>query len=479
MPPELLLAAVAAAGLLAGAALAAALGAGRTRRAVAAARAAAAEERAALVERLRAREERLAEERAEVERHEARRRELAAENASLGRRLAEVEGRAAAEARAAAEKLALLEAARGRLAETFQALSAQALERNNASFLDLARTQLERFGESARGDLASRQQAIVELVGPVRQALDKVEARIAEAEKSRSEAHGSLTRHLEGLAEAQLRLGAEAERLSRALRAPNVRGRWGEIQLQRVVEIAGLAEHCDFVRQETLRGGDGPRRPDLVVRLPAGRSLAIDAKAPLGHYLEAAEASDEASRRRLLGEHARAIRRHLQELGSRAYWEALEGTPELVVLFLPGEAFFSAALEQQPDLIERGAEQRVILATPTTLIALLRTVAYGWRQERMAANALEVSELGRQLHERLRVFAAHLERLGGGLERAVDAYNAAVGSLESRVLVGARRFQELGAAAGDELPALPPLDRRPRAAAAPESAGAGEPEAAD
>lgn len=346
----------------------------------------------------------------------------------LGRaRLTGVEARREAEARAAAERMALIEQ-------------------------------------------SARQQAVGELIAPVREALTRVETKIAEAERSRAEAHGGLSRHLAGLAEAHARLSGETAQLSRALRAPAVRGRWGEVQLQRVVEIAGLAEHCDFTRQETLATSGGARRPDLVVRLPAGRTIAVDAKAPLQHYLDAVEAADDDSRRALLAEHARQIRRHAADLASRQYWDALDGTPELVVLFLPGEHFFSAALEHQPDLIERAGESRVVLATPTTLIAVLKAVAYGWRQERMADNAREVADLGRQLHDRLRVFCEHLARVGAGLDRAVDAYNAAVGSLEARVLPGARRFQELGAAGGDELPLLGPVDRRARPTQGPADA---------
>lgn len=381
-------------------------------------------------------------------------------------RLAAAEARREAEARGAAEKLALVEEARERLAETFRSLSAQALESNNASFLALARGQLERLHEAARGEMTARHQAIGELVAPVREALGKVEAKIGEAERRGAESHGGLTQHLRGLAEAHTRLTRETGNLAQALRSPTVRGRWGEIQLHRVVELAGMAEHCDFVRQETLRVDGALRRPDLVVRLPGGRSIAVDSKAPLQRYLEAVEAGDEEARRPLLADYARQVRRHLHELASRGYWEALDGAPELVVLFLPGETFFTAALEQQPDLVERALEGRVLLASPTTLVALLKAVAYGWREERMAASAREVAELGRQLHDRLRVLCEHFARIGGSLERAVDAYNAAVGSLESRVLPGARRFRELGAAGGDELPELAPLDRRTREAAA-------------
>jgi DNA recombination protein RmuC len=384
----------------------------------------------------------------------------------LARERAVLEERLAAERRAAADKLTLLEDARGRLAETFQALSAQALRSNTTSFLELAKNQLEAFQRQAAGDLDSRHKAIGELVAPVREALGKVEAKIDEVEKSRSQAYGSLTGYLQNLAESQGRLTSETANLAKALRAPNVRGRWGEIHLQRVVELAGLVEHCDFARQETVQGEGGALRPDLVVRLPAGRCIVVDAKAPLSRYLEAAETTDDAARRALLADHARAVRKHLVALGDKAYWDSFDEAPEFVVLFLPGESFFSAALEQDPTLIEFGVERRVILATPTTLIALLKAVAYGWRQERLADNAREISELGRELHARLRTFVGHFEALRRGLESAVDAYNRSVGSLEARVLVGARRFEELGASSGDGLPAAGGIDHRPRQLAA-------------
>lgn len=314
----------------------------------------------------------------------------------------------------------------------------------------------------AEGEL--RQRLAGDLVAPVRQALERVEARLSQVERSRAEDHGALSRHLHLLVDSQTRLSAETGRLSRALRAPDVRGRWGEMQLQRVVEMAGLAEHCDFVRQVTVGGGDGARRPDLVVRLPAGRALVVDAKTPLTHYLDAVAAEDEESRSRLLAGHARSLRRHLVELGSKAYWERLDETPEFVVLFLPGEAFLAAAVGRDPELIEFGVERRVILATPTTLVALLHAVAYGWRQEQLTDNAREIAALGRELHGRLRTFVGHFEAVRRGLEGAVTAYNRAVGSFESRVLAGARRFEELGASSGDGLDELAGVEERTRVA---------------
>jgi DNA recombination protein RmuC len=336
------------------------------------------------------------------------------------------------------------------------------LSSNNQSFLQLAGSVMENFQQQARGDLDGRHKAIHALVQPIQESLQKVDGKLLDLEKERIRAYSGLLEQVRAMGITQTDLKAETSRLVNALRTPAVKGRWGEIQLRRVVEIAGMLPYVDFVEQISAVTEAGRLRPDLIVNLPGGRNLVVDAKAPLQAYLNAMEISEEDQRHSLLKNHAKLIRDHMSRLSSKHYWEQFHPTPGFVVMFLPGEMFFSAALEQNPDLIEEGVTQRIIPASPTTLIALLRAVAYGWRQEKLAENAHEISNLGKQLYERLRIFIDYMEKIGGGLKTAIDAYNRAIGSLESRILVAARKFPELGAVAGSELPTLEQVEKIPR-----------------
>lgn len=397
---------------------------------------------------------------------ELTRMQLEAAQAAAGR----LTGELAAERAHAAEKLKLVEEAKQALADSFRALSADALTTNNAAFLQLAQETLAKFQEAAQGDLEKRSQAIGEVVKPVGEALGKLDAFIREVETKREGAYQRLSHESERMAEAYKEMKAEAGKLVGALKAPTVRGRWGEIQLRRVVEIADMVPHCDFTEQMSVDGPEGRLRPDMVVHLPSDKVIVIDAKAPLDSYLAAMEAPDEEQRKLLMLKHAQRIREHVRSLSAKGYAEQF-ATPEFTVLFLPGEHFFAAALEHDPALIEKAAADRVILATPTTLIGLLMAVHYGWQQDKIAKDAQSIADQGRELYSRLATLAEHFLRIGKSIQGTADSYNKAVASLEGRVLVSARRLQEMGVApAGLDIAEIERIDlslREPRRLEAP------------
>jgi DNA recombination protein RmuC len=396
------------------------------------------------------------------------RAQVAAELAATRARL---EAELAAERRAASDKLSLLKDAEVALRDTFAALSSDALRKNNQSFLDLAKTSLAEFQQTARLDLDGRQKAIAELVLPLKESLTRVDGKLAEVERNRVGTHSALTEQLRALHQAQHTLQIETGRLVQALRSPNVRGQWGELQLRRVVEAAGMLEYCDFDLKESA-DGDGTRlTPDMIVRLPGGRNVVVDAKVPSSAYLDAIESEDEAARNGKLRDHARQVRDHVVRLGNKAYWQHFQPAPDLVIMFVPGETLLSVALQSDPALLEFSLGRNVMLASPLTLMALLRAIAYGWQQENVARNAHEISDLGRQLYDRIRVMAEHFEEVARGLTRSVEAYNKAVGSLESRVLVTARRLKEKGIPAPEEMPELQTIDHTARPLGAPELVG--------
>ena len=408
-------------------------------------------DQAVLQERLNAWKQKNSEQEDYVQALTAENKVLIARNSDLSAKLQQSAG-----------QLALLKEARKELSESFKAVSADIYRRNSESFLKISQAALAHFQKQASGDLVRRKDAISEMVSPLYESLQKVDAHISFLEKERAGSYAALSEQVKSLATSQALLQGETANLVRALRTPAARGRWGEMQLKRVVEMAGMVDQCDFTLQQTVAGEDGVLRPDMVIRLPNSKTVVVDSKASLQAYLEAHETEDDVVRQEKLRHHARQMRTHLAQLAGKAYWRQFPTSPEFVVMFVPGENFFSAALRQDPELIEYGVSRRVILATPTTLIALLRAVSYGWRQDQISEHAEKIGELGKILYERLRVLAGHFEDLRKNLDRSVQSYNKVAGSFENRVLVTARRFHEVDSSLGESIPETNIVDKTAR-----------------
>src|SRR5579863_249795 len=359
------------------------------------------------------------------------------------------------------EQKKLLDEARTKFGDAFQGLASDVLGKSAKQFLELANSKFELLRGEAESELEQRKVAIEGLVRPLGATLGQLNDRLSQVESSRQEAYGELRSQVQQLSQSSKELRDEAGLLSNALKQPQVKGRWGELTLRRVVELAGIANHCGFEEQESVDSETGKLRPDMTVYLPGGGRIVIDAKVPLNGFLAATTAQTDDARHAAMEEHARLVRAHVQALSAKEYWKQFEPTPEFVVLFVPGESFFSAALDQAPTLIEEAIDKRVVLASPTTLIALLRAVAYGWRQEMLAENAEKISALGKELYERLAVFAEHLGELGKGLERANESHRKAVRSFNTRLLPGANKFRELGVASSKEIEALESVESLP------------------
>lgn len=356
----------------------------------------------------------------------------------------------------------ILDHTRDQLANTFNQLSNEALNRNNTNFLRLAEENLKRFQSEAKAELGNKEKAIEQLLKPINEALHNTSKQIHEIEKERKESYGNLNATIAQMTQSQQQLQLETQNLVQALRRPEVRGQWGEMTLRRLAELSGMVAHCDFDEQTHTNTETGSIRPDMIVHLPENRDIVVDAKTPLDAYLSAIQAKDDVTRKAELKRHAQVIRNRVRELSRKNYWAEYSKSPEFVVLFIPGEQFLSAALEVDPELLEDSMSQNIILATPTNFIALLRAVSYGWKQQKLAENAEIIRELGETLYKRLATFGGHLSKLGNSLGQSVNHFNSAVGSLERNVLPGARKFTEMGISAKSEIDELPPVEQQPR-----------------